>query len=247
MVSLRTDLIQSALDIRDHSIQLIDPPVPDFGLAEKLPINSAAAIETYLSTSEREITALDAEFLVAKLRNRELTCESVVRAFLRRAALAQRLTNCVTELLPDQAIARARHLDALADEHGGAEAKQPLGPLHGLPISIKEHIGFEGRPTHACIVAFIGDEASTTSCRVSVVSALEAAGAVIFARTTQPQGMMQLETSSSIYGTTVNAFHRDLAAGGSSGGEGTLLGLRGSILVRIESFTRASGPYFSYF
>ena len=41
---------------------------------------------------------------------------------------------------------------------------------------------------------------------------------------------MHLETSSNLYGTTVNPFQRDLTAGGSSGGEGALLGLRGSCL-----------------
>lgn len=56
------------------------------------------------------------------------------------------------------------------------------------------------------------------------------AGAVFFARTTQPQTLMHLETSSNLYGVTVNPFNRVLSSGGSSGGEGALLGLRGSCL-----------------
>lgn len=59
---------------------------------------------------------------------------------------------------------------------------------------------------------------------------LRNAGAVIFARTTEPQGMMQLETDSNLYGVTVNPFNTDLSAGGSSGGEAALMGCGGSVL-----------------
>lgn len=57
------------------------------------------------------------------------------------------------------------------------------------------------------------------------------AGAVFYARTTQPQAMMHLETSSNVYGVTVNPYNLDLSPGGSSGGESALIGLRGSVLV----------------
>ncbi len=56
------------------------------------------------------------------------------------------------------------------------------------------------------------------------------AGCIFYARTTQPQTLMQLETSSNFYGVTVNPFNRNLTCGGSSGGEGALLGMRGSCL-----------------
>ena len=55
-------------------------------------------------------------------------------------------------------------------------------------------------------------------------------GCVFYARTTQPQTLMHLETSSNLYGVTVNPFNRNLTSGGSSGGEGALIGLRGSCL-----------------
>lgn len=56
------------------------------------------------------------------------------------------------------------------------------------------------------------------------------AGAVFIARTTEPQSMMHLETDSNLYGVTVNPYNRNLSAGGSSGGEGALIGMRGSCL-----------------
>ena len=63
-----------------------------------------------------------------------------------------------------------------------------------------------------------------------VVQILIDAGAIPFARTTEPQTLMHLETSSNLYGVTVNPYNRNLTSGGSSGGEGALLGLRGSCL-----------------
>ena len=56
------------------------------------------------------------------------------------------------------------------------------------------------------------------------------AGAVFHARTTRPQSLMHLETDSNLYGVTVSPYNRELSAGSSSGGEGALIGLRGSCL-----------------
>ena len=63
-----------------------------------------------------------------------------------------------------------------------------------------------------------------------VLQILWNAGAVFHARTTQPQSMMHLETDSNLYGVTTNPYDQNLSAGGSSGGEGALIGMRGSCL-----------------
>ena len=63
-----------------------------------------------------------------------------------------------------------------------------------------------------------------------ILKILYNAGCVFYVRTTQPQTLMHLETSSNLYGVTVNPFNRILTPGGSSGGEGALIGLRGSCL-----------------
>jgi Asp-tRNA(Asn)/Glu-tRNA(Gln) amidotransferase A subunit family amidase len=132
-------------------------------------------------------------------------------------------TNCLTELLPGPCLARARELDAHLSAHG-----RPAGPLHGLPISVKEHIGMRGLRLHAGYVAW-WDNAPPRDDAL-LLRILARAGAVFHARTTEPQGMMQLETDSNLYGTTVNPFNSELSAGGSSGGEGALVGVGGSCL-----------------
>ncbi|KAL8724141.1 MAG: hypothetical protein Q9166_008114 [cf. Caloplaca sp. 2 TL-2023] len=68
---------------------------------------------------------------------------------------------------------------------------------------------------------------------------LSRAGAIFHARTTQPQTLMHFETHSHLYGVTVNPYNTRLSAGGSSGGEGALVGARGSWL-RIGTDTGGS-------
>jgi amidase len=70
---------------------------------------------------------------------------------------------------------------------------------------------------------------------------------VFYCRTTQPQTIMHLETDSNVYGLTVNPYNRNLTPGGSSGGEGALIGMRGSlvvclqpIIINLTSFSNAS-------
>lgn len=87
----------------------------------------------------------------------------------------------------------------------------------------------KGCTTHASYVAFIGQQQAID---VSVNDVLWEAGCVFYARTTQPQAVMQLETASNIYGITLNPHNTDLTPGGSSGGESALIAMRGSVLVR---------------
>ena len=128
----------------------------------------------------------------------------------------------MTELLPERALSRARELDDYFFKH-----KKPLGPLHGLPISVKEHIGMKELSMNAGYVAWSNKVADEDA---HILRILWRAGAVFHARTTLPQSMMHLETDSNLYGVTVNPYNRDLTAGGSSGGEGALMGMRGSCL-----------------
>ncbi|KAL2048048.1 hypothetical protein ABVK25_011085 [Lepraria finkii] len=162
------------------------------------------------------------EELVASLATGRLSSTEVTSAFLRRAGLAQKLTNCVTELLPERALARAKELDGYLAEH-----KRVQGPLHGLPISVKEHIGMKDLDLNAGFVAWVGTKAEDDAL---ILKILWQAGCVFYVRTTEPQTLMHLETSSTLFGVTVNPFDQSLTPGGSSGGEGSLIGLRGSCL-----------------
>lgn len=210
------DQSKKAKAFRDASLAKVEPPLA--ALPTPLPVNSQALPKQHLTAREYDLTQnYDAIQLLAQLRSKTLTSEELTRAFLRRAALAQHALNCVTELLWDEALARARHLDALPS---------PAGPLHGLPVSIKQQHGMRGRANHASYAAWV-DEPSWPS---ALNDALWDAGAVFYVRTTEPQSTMQLETDNNITGKTVNPWNRALTCGGSSGGEGALLGFGASVL-----------------
>jgi amidase len=88
-------------------------------------------------------------------------------------------------------------------------------------------IGMKDLGLNAGYVAWWGKVATEDA---HVLQILWDAGAVFYARTTQPQSMMHLETDSNLYGVTANPYSRNVSAGGSSGGEGALIGMRGSCL-----------------
>ena len=192
-----------------------------------------------LTTRELEITTTeDATALLAKISNREYTSVEVTIAFSKRAAIAQQLTNCLTETLFDEALTRAKELD----EHLATTGK-PIGPLHGLPISLKDSFNVAGIPSTLGFISFLDNPVPTNNS--ALVDILLAAGAVIYVKTNIPQTLMTAESHNNIFGRVLNPHRINLAAGGSSGGEGALVALRGSLLgvgtdiggsIRIPAF-----------
>ena len=91
-------------------------------------------------------------------------------------------TNCVTEVLPQAALERAKYLDSYL-----ATNKKPIGPLHGLPISVKEHIGIKGLGLNC---GFVGWWDRVAPEDAYILQLLQNAGCVLYVRTTQPQCLM---------------------------------------------------------
>lgn len=141
---------------------------------------------------------------------------------VQRAAIAHQLTNCLTEIFFDDAIKRAEELDAHLDAK-----KQPLGPLHGVPVSLKDTFKVRGYDASIGIAALCFKPAEQNAV---LVDCLLSAGAVLYCKTNVPQTLMALDSHNNIFGRTVNPLNTAVTAGGSSGGEGALLAMRGSIL-----------------
>jgi amidase len=97
-------------------------------------------------------------------------------------------------------------------------------------VSIKSHIGIANRPLSSGYCAPFHSRTRPIADAL-VVQILTRAGAIVHARTTEPQSMMQLECASNLYGVTTNPYSNvHMSSGGSSGGEAALIALRGSVL-----------------
>lgn len=116
--------------------------------------------------------------------------------------------NCLSETLFPEALERAKLLDA----HFKATGK-PLGPLHGLPVSIKDSFNIVGKDSTIGFAAFIDQPATYDSV---LPQALRAAGAVLHVKTNTPTAMMIAETVNNVVGRTSNPRNRLLSSGGSS-------------------------------
>ncbi|KKK24537.1 hypothetical protein P175DRAFT_0438753 [Aspergillus ochraceoroseus IBT 24754] len=180
----------------------------------------------------------DATNLLEQLTTGQVSAVEVATAFCKRAAIAQQLTSCLTEIFFDQAISRAQELDRQFAETG-----KPVGPLHGLPISLKDSYSVKGVQTTLGYISFLDRPALTFNS--PMVEILLAAGAVIYVKTNLPQTMMTCDSQNNVFGRTRNPYSRLLTPGGSCGGEGALLAMRGSIMgvgtdvagsIRIPSF-----------
>ncbi|KAL4877316.1 amidase signature domain-containing protein [Aspergillus karnatakaensis] len=170
-----------------------------------------------LTDKELALTGMSATALVAAMGEGRASAEEVVVAFLKRSVIAHQLVNFATEFMADKAISRARELDKHFKETG-----KLVGPLHGVPISVKEHVGIKGLTLNAGYATWVDDIATEDAL---LLQCLGKAGAVFHVRTNQPQALMHLCCENNLTGTSLNPFNRTLTPGGSSGGEGVSAGL----------------------
>jgi amidase len=176
-----------------------------------------------LSAKELEITnTTEGPRILHNITSRTWTSEAVATAFCKRAAVAQQLIGCCTEMFFEKAIRCAIELDEYLARTG-----KPIGPLHGLPISLKDSYDIEGEDTTLGWVGLVGKPALEDGLAVQQLKSL---GAVIYCKTNIPQSLMMSDSYNHVFGQSVNALNRNLISGGSSGGEGALVGARGSFL-----------------
>lgn len=181
--------------------------------------------ETCGLLTDRELTitnTTDVDILLGKLALGEWTSVEVTTAFYKRAIVAQQVTNCLTEIFVEKALARAQEVDNYLKQTG-----KPIGPLHGLPISLKDQFCIKGMDTIMGYAGWIGKPAEKDCVLVEILYDL---GAVPFVRTNVPQTLMWGETYNHVFGRTTNPYNRYMTSGGSSGGEGALVAMRGSPL-----------------
>ncbi|KAJ7460676.1 general amidase [Mycena latifolia] len=180
-------------------------------------------LDAVLSPRDLEITdTADVGVLLEKMSTGVWSATEVASAYCKRALAAHQLVNCLTEIFVDQALIRAKELDEYFKSTG-----KTVGPLHGLPISLKDQIAVEGVELTMGYVGWIGNVSKENSVCAQL---LLDQGAILYVRTNIAQGLMFGEAVNNVYGTTSNPYNRNLTCGGSSGGEGALIGMKGSPL-----------------
>ncbi|KAJ5929959.1 hypothetical protein N7466_005452 [Penicillium verhagenii] len=209
---------------RERQLNLIPPewrlsPVPSVDSAP----NALLYIRQTLSPTELALTEeTNITVLLGKLSCGEVSSLEVTQAFAKRAALAHQLTTCCTEIFFDEAFTVAKEMDEYLARTG-----KLVGPLHGLPVSIKDLFSVKGLDTS---IGWVGLTNNPAQADKSVARTLRRLGAVLYVKTNLPQSMMMSDSYNHVWGQCINPFNRNLISGGSSGGEGSIVAARGSPL-----------------
>jgi aspartyl-tRNA(Asn)/glutamyl-tRNA(Gln) amidotransferase subunit A len=169
---------------------------------------------TVQKTEAAPIHYLDATALAALIRTRQLSSRQVVQAHLDRVEAVNPPINAVVTLMVEAALKGADAADrAVAD---GA----PLGPLHGVPFSIKDSLDTAGVLTQRGSKLFVGHIPERDA---TAVARFKAAGAIPLMKTNIPEFSAWTETDNLVTGRTNNPWNVERTPGGSSGGESAAL------------------------
>jgi amidase len=156
-----------------------------------------------------DLCATPAVDLARLIRSRELSATELLTAVLARIESVNPSVNAIVTLAPEQAAATAAELDSLAARG------EFRGPLHGLPIAIKDLAETAGIRTTFGSPIFASYVPSSDARHVTL---LKQAGAVVIGKTNTPEFGAGAQTFNKVFGPTRNPFDHRLTPGGSSGG-----------------------------
>lgn len=191
--------------------------IPDLRLDElwATATQPARALQTTPTMGDEPWT-MSASALAAAIRDRRITSRAVIESHLERIAQVNTAVNAITVVLEEPAMRAAEEADRAVDF--GNE----IGPLHGVPFTIKENIDVAGSAT---TMGVLGLEGEIPPVDAPLVAQLKAAGAIPLARTNMPDFGLRWHTKSSLRGATTNPWDRTRTPGGSSGGDAVALAL----------------------
>lgn len=152
--------------------------------------------------------------IAERVRARDVTAVEVTREHLDHIAKTDPGLNALPVVLAGEALAAAAEVDRRI------AAGETVGPLAGVPVSVKINIDVRGSATSSGVAALAGQVPERDA---PVVERLRAAGAVVVARSNMPDFGMRWHSDSGTHGATVNPWDATLSPGGSSGGEAVAL------------------------
>jgi len=157
-----------------------------------------------------ELWTQSATELAGLIASKQVSSRQVIDAHLDRIAAVNPALNAITVEMADAARAGA---DA-------ADAVDPVGPLHGVPISIKENIDQVGYATTQGVAALAD---AVPAVNAPTLQRMLDAGAIAIGRTNLPELGLRVSTENAFRGLTRNPWDYERTAGGSSGGEGSAI------------------------
>jgi amidase len=160
--------------------------------------------------TDRDLCFTSAVDLVALIRKRKVSPLEVVKTVLERIEKVNPGVNAYCTVATEQALAAARRATAAVGKRGAR-----LGPLHGVPVSIKDLTPTKGIRTTWGSKIF---EHHVPAEDGLVVERLKAAGAIVMGKTNTPEFGAGANTFNAVFGPTRNPWNRDLTCGGSTGG-----------------------------
>jgi amidase len=141
------------------------------------------------------------------LRSRQISVSELAEEHIRQIERLNPKLNALVDFDADRVRNHAKQLVA---------AREPRGPLHGLPITIKSSIATAG---YRCEIGSTLHRGDVPSEDAVAVARLREAGALILGTTNCPEFLMAYETANTLYGPTSNPWDLERSPGGSSGGE----------------------------
>jgi amidase len=157
--------------------------------------------------------------LADAIARKRVSSEEVVRACLDRIAAVNPALNAVVQLDREGALARAREAAAVLGRG------DKVGPLHGVPMTIKDSLDTAGMTTTG---GTLGRKAFVPKQDATVVDRLRRAGAILMGKTNTPELTLSFETTNLVYGKTSNPYDVARTSGGSSGGAAAIVAAGGA-------------------
>lgn len=156
------------------------------------------------------LTRLSARAMAQKVRTKEISPVELLEAHLQRIERLNPQLNAFVSLRAEPAREEARAAEA------AVMRDHPLGPLHGVPVSLKSSIDVAGL---RCETGTRLRAGYTPASDAPLVARLRAAGAIVLGTTNVPEFLMAYETDNLLYGRTNSPWDLERTPGGSSGGE----------------------------